>query len=178
MRLLLLCVIFSFSLHGRTETDAAMDELRLEISDLKHALHTYQVDLRIAEEKIRKQENTIKQQPKMIGLEDKILILEKKLVAIEKGYEKLSNHTTQIETKLSEVGKLKDTLISLSKNVKKEAAPIAVPVDKSYKTYKVKGGDNLEKIARIENTSIDTLKKVNHLETDKIFIGQILKVPE
>lgn len=176
MRLILLCLIFSFSLHGRTENDAAMDELRLEISDLKHALHTYQVDLRIAEEKIRRQETTSKQQPKMIGIEDKLLILEKKVAAIEKGYEKLSNHTNQIETKLSEVGKLKDTLMSLSKNVKKEAPPVAI--DKSYKTYKVKGGDNLEKIARMENTSIDTLKKVNHLETDKIFIGQILKIPE
>ncbi len=176
MRFILLCLIFSFSLYGRTDNDAAMDELRLEISDLKHALNSYQVDLRIAEEKIKKQENIIKKQPKMTGLEDKLLILEKKLVAIEKGYEKLSNHTNQIESKLSEVGKLKDTLMSLSKNAKKEALP--APVDKSYKTYKVKGGDNLEKIAKIEKTSVDTLKKVNHLETDKIFIGQILKIPE
>jgi murein DD-endopeptidase MepM/ murein hydrolase activator NlpD len=43
--------------------------------------------------------------------------------------------------------------------------------------YQVKSGDSLEKIARIFDVSVDTIKWANDLKTDTIKPGQILKIP-
>lgn len=43
--------------------------------------------------------------------------------------------------------------------------------------YEVKGGDSLEKIAKMFDVSIDTIKWANDLKTDVIKPGQILKIP-
>ncbi len=47
----------------------------------------------------------------------------------------------------------------------------------SYKKYKVKSGDTLSVIARKYHTSISAIKRTNHLRSDIIQIGQILKIP-
>ena len=46
------------------------------------------------------------------------------------------------------------------------------------RTYHVKAGDSLEKIARAHKTTIKALKEANHLTKDQITIGQILRLPE
>jgi LysM repeat protein len=43
--------------------------------------------------------------------------------------------------------------------------------------YKVKAGDSLEKIARHHRVSLSALKECNHLEGDKITVGQSLHIP-
>lgn len=42
---------------------------------------------------------------------------------------------------------------------------------------KVKRGDFLEKIARANGTTVEEIKKVNKLSSEKIAIGQILRIP-
>lgn len=42
---------------------------------------------------------------------------------------------------------------------------------------KVKRGDFLEKIARANGTTVDEIKKVNKLTSEKIAVGQILRIP-
>ncbi len=42
---------------------------------------------------------------------------------------------------------------------------------------KVKKGDVLEKIARLHNTTVGAIKKANHLESEHLSIGQVLKIP-
>jgi LysM repeat protein len=44
-------------------------------------------------------------------------------------------------------------------------------------TYTVKSGDNLSRIARNHNTTVGALKALNGLTTDRINVGQKLKVP-
>lgn len=44
-------------------------------------------------------------------------------------------------------------------------------------TYSVKSGDNLSTIAQKHNTSVNTLKSLNHLKSDVLKIGQLLKMP-
>jgi len=47
----------------------------------------------------------------------------------------------------------------------------------SYKKHKVKSGDTLSAIARKYHTSISAIKRINHMKSDMIQIGQILKIP-
>ena len=44
-------------------------------------------------------------------------------------------------------------------------------------TYLVKRGDTLYSIARSYNTTVDAIKSLNHLSSDVLTIGQMLKVP-
>ena len=43
-------------------------------------------------------------------------------------------------------------------------------------TYKVRKGDNLQKIAKKYGTSIKNIKKWNNLKKDTIYVGQKLKI--
>lgn len=45
------------------------------------------------------------------------------------------------------------------------------------KTYKVKSGDNLMKIAKNQGVSLKQLRAANNLRTDQIKVGQTLKIP-
>ena len=45
-------------------------------------------------------------------------------------------------------------------------------------TYTVKSGDTLSKIAVNYNTSVATIKKLNNMTSDRIGIGQTLKIPQ
>lgn len=45
------------------------------------------------------------------------------------------------------------------------------------KTYSVKSGDNLLKIAKANGTSVKALRSANALKTDQIKVGQKLKIP-
>lgn len=57
--------------------------------------------------------------------------------------------------------------------------PVVKTVTKpSYATYRVKSGDTLSEIARKQHVSITTIKKANHLGSDTIQIGQLLKIPK
>ena len=55
------------------------------------------------------------------------------------------------------------------------AAPVAA--DGAAKTYKVKSGDNLGKIAKQSGVTTKQLRAANNLKTDQIKVGQTLKIP-
>lgn len=48
---------------------------------------------------------------------------------------------------------------------------------KNYITYTVISGDSLWNLARRFNTNVDAIKKLNNLTSDRLSIGQILKIP-
>ena len=45
------------------------------------------------------------------------------------------------------------------------------------KTYKVKSGDNLMKIAKVNGVTVKQIRAANNLRTDQIKVGQTLKIP-
>lgn len=75
--------------------------------------------------------------------------------------------------------------ISLEEYNNNEGPTSATPSDEkiipkpriTYKRYKVKPGDTLSGIARKYHTTIAKIKKANGLKSDRIQIGQILKIP-
>ena len=52
-----------------------------------------------------------------------------------------------------------------------------IPEDDASITYTVKKGDNLYNIAKLYNTSALNIMKLNNLSSDKLSIGQVLKIP-
>lgn len=56
-------------------------------------------------------------------------------------------------------------------------ADASVSNNESIVEITVKRGDMLEKIARANQTTVEAIKKANNLTSDKLKIGQVLKVP-
>jgi LysM repeat protein len=56
-------------------------------------------------------------------------------------------------------------------------ANVAEPQRPEVETYRVNRGDSLWSIARRHNTTVDTLKDLNSLETARILAGQVITVP-
>ena len=44
--------------------------------------------------------------------------------------------------------------------------------------YSVKKGDSLYSIAKVYGTSVDAIKKLNYLDSNNLYIGQIIRIPE
>lgn len=57
-----------------------------------------------------------------------------------------------------------------------EPAPACAPAP-AFHEVTVKKGDNLEKIARINHTTVAEIVKLNHLSNNMLKIGQVLKMP-
>lgn len=55
--------------------------------------------------------------------------------------------------------------------------PMAVKSAPRYLRYKVRRGDNLTRLAERYKVSIDDLRDANHLRSDNVMIGQVLKIP-
>lgn len=65
--------------------------------------------------------------------------------------------------------------------VKAEVAPVALPVAPlkvETIVHKVQSGESLWKIARRYKVSINSIVKLNHLESDRLRIGKELQIPE
>lgn len=201
MRSILFAALFLLSplaakSHSGLYSSPEWDEIKLEIDDLKHALHTAQVELSIQEERLKKQEGVVQKQGKDLKESSQLAVLEKRVVSLEKMLEKviadvrsinssltqISTHLDQVqghlsvqEEKLGEVGKLKTTLTSIAQAVR---SPSPATPSTDSKMYLVKAGDSLEKIARAHNISVENLRKLNHLSQDKILVGQQLRVSD
>ncbi len=183
-----------------------MDELRLELDDLKHALHSTQVDLSLLDERLKKQNTAIagvkgqsvgKEASSLSLLSTTVSNLEKKVAQLEKTLDKaagdlrtlsnsisqtlskvntLETHLSHHDKRLDEVAKLKGTLTSISQAIGQR--PSSEPSSAAVKSYCVKAGDSLEKIARINKVPVETIRKMNNLSNDKIIIGQELRLPD
>lgn len=54
---------------------------------------------------------------------------------------------------------------------------VAVESSNGSRTYRVRSGDSLEKIARSQGTTISAIKEANSLVNDRIIVGQNLRIP-
>jgi len=75
---------------------------------------------------------------------------------------------------IKELNNLSSNLLSIGQILK---IPTTSSEEQTYLTYKVVSGDNLYSIARIYNTTVDAIKKLNNFTSNILSIGQILKIP-
>ncbi len=180
------------------ESSVALNEIRSELSDLRHELNNSRVEIQILEEQLHSQE-ALSKKTKTISPSSNESHLEKRLALIEQAYEKIhsdlkqissySNQTKtclqQYSTKISEleqnlerqnkliheVGDLKSSLKAFTTSLSTESS------SNKSNSYKVKAGDSLDKIARNQQVSVEALKRANNLSQNKILIGQELLIP-
>ncbi len=167
----------------------ALEELRVEMGDVKHALNAAKVELQILEEKVNHSKE-------VDHISQEVAILERKISQMERSQERaiadlrqlhaLTSQTSQafmeykekcrdLDERFEELSKLKTTLTSISKSLsQKPAAPAAT----ATAIYKIQPGDSLEKIARRYNTTVETLKRLNGLESDRIIVGKEIQLPD
>lgn len=200
------CSPLKTSLHdGGHQWELTIHEVQTNLDDLRHDLNCFRAEMQILEGRIRcsetalssvKQQDLEKQQSKIDRISDLIQSLEKKWTSFEKKngsdreeIEKLMGYTgetssvlTQFKNRIEELekgiisqnrklealSKLKGNIEILAQSLQKEAS----------KTYKVRPGDSLEKIAKMHKTDVARLKQLNRLGSDLIVVGQELVIAE
>jgi len=188
----------------RHQWELTIHEVQTNLDDLRHDTNCFQTEIQILEGRIKyfenalsslKQQDLDKQQVKIDQIAAQLHVLEKKWGSFEKRQEgnseevkNLSAHAHEVILALSQcknrieelekeiltqnrrleaLSKLKGNLEILAKSLKNE----------STKTYKVRAGDSLEKIAKMHKTDVSRIKQLNHLEQDLIVVDQELKIP-
>jgi len=195
------CGSMSSSKGEKHQMELSLHKVRTEVEDIKHELNTYEIEHHVIEGKLIDQEQTIaslRQQVaelksgKLDSFVQELQNLEKKLQQVSKKQEKivtdirqLSSHANDTTTALSQY---KDKIAQFEKAIQgqnvqlQEISKIKEGITKlaeveNPKTYKVKAGDSLEKIARDNHTTVEELKRLNQMTTDLIVIDQLINLP-
>lgn len=92
-----------------------------------------------------------------------------KMLEMEKLIESQNRNIENLQTALKSMMDAIQVKNSLDKPVVADAS--------GAKTYRVKSGDSLEKIARANGVTTTAIKELNNLSNDRINIGQVLKLP-
>lgn len=184
------------------QTDLAIREMRSELEDHKYQMNRLEVELQIVEGKADSQNSSIQRlRQELVRLnknEDHLVQTTlaryreelERMGSIEgsltKDLLKLKEHTQEVLATLAQfkakiddnekeimlqsryVDHLKDSLEELLKYVDQSAAGSVF--------YIVQAGDSLHKIADDNRVSVKEIKKLNHLNSDLIIIGQKLRL--
>jgi LysM repeat protein len=180
------------------QLELTLHRIRTELEEIKHDMTSYQMQLQIIEGKIAAEDELIAllkerfqdaQRSSWSQLEYQISLLEKKSKSLESLQELLQNKIESLNHYASDTTKalsqyrekLKDLEKVIASNQEsietiKLKKPILKP-DRPTKSYTVRAGDSLEKIAKLHETTVEELKKLNQLHHDLIIVGQELLVP-
>lgn len=195
------CGSMSSSRGDKHQMELSLHKVRTEVEDIKHELNTYEIEHHVIEGKLIDQEQVIaslRQQvaelksgrldsfvQELQNLEKKLLQVTKKQDKIVADIRQLSSHANDTTTALSQY---KDKVAQFEKSIHEqtvqlqEISKIKEGISKlaeadQEKTYTVKAGDSLERIARDNNTTVDDLKRINKMTTDLIVIDQLINLP-
>lgn len=190
-----------FSIQMREIRDS-LDYLRREVNNHEEEIRVFEQKALTQEdvlETLRKEANESHQSQKQHlknnqeQLETKVAVIETSSKAFNSDLKQLKTHSNEtqelLKTYRDKIASLEKTVDTLTRNLDNMQSAVnslvevlKVGTTTSYegvsKTYKVKAGDSLEKIARAAGTTIKVIKELNNLSKDQIVIGQTLKLPE
>jgi len=180
-----------------------LHEVQTNLDDLKHDINCFQTEIQILDGRIKYYENALatlkqqdieKQQAKIEQMAREVSVLEKKWSTFEKlqdgakvDMQQLASHANETTSALSQfksrLQELEQDILSQNRRfdevakLKGSLEAIAKSFKPAFKTYKVRPGDSLEKIASAHHTKVERIKKLNDLEKDLIVVDQELKIP-
>ena len=96
---------------------------------------------------------------------------------VQKG-DTLWNISKKLDTSVDEIKRLNNLNSNLLYIGQVLKVPSFMTAEDSNIIYVVKSGDNLYNIAKLYNTTVNDIKSFNNLSSDKLSLGQIIKIPE
>lgn len=178
--------------------DVAVRTVRTDVDDVRHTVQNTHSELAILNERqadlsaslasLKSQMDELVRSNRSTA-DDRAVATQKRLTQLETENQKLQASLADLGSKLAQVDKdsearnkqVNASLDNLKKSIGELIAsfkPAARVADKSASTdtYKVQNGDSLEKIAKRFGMSTTELKSLNNITSDKIVVGQTLKV--
>ncbi len=195
------------------QLEVTLHKIRADIEEIKHDLHTHQMELSVLEGKVlnsedaflaMKKEELDHEHGKMDKYREQLGLMVARLAQAEKKQEESEKHVKNLLLHNAEIQKAltqyKDKINELERNLSLQTQSLTemMKIKDHLKTisemamgqpsidadghplqsYRVKAGDSLEKIAKEHRTSVESLRKMNHLSNDLILAGQDLLVPK
>ena len=182
------------------QMELSLHKVRTDLEDVKHNLNSYEIEHHVLEGKILDQEETIaalkKQifeinQDKLESFREEIESFEKKCQHLVKKQEKITSEVKQLNSHANEttlaLAQYKDKMAQFEKLIasQKEQVQEIIKLKENLssltqtatKTYIVKSGDSLEKIARENGLTVEQVKHYNNMSGDLIVVGQEILIP-
>lgn len=183
-----------------------MKEMKDGLDKLRHQINNQETELKAFEEKLESIDSIVdsmrEQTKKSLSSQKEQLKgssenFESRLAAIESmqkaltadlkkfqtfssetasGFQSLKEKISAIEQDTSLLHRNIDNL-QLAMNALTDAMQMKIDPSSGGKSYQVKNGDSLEKIAKAHGTTIKAIKELNGLTSDKIIVGAWLKIP-
>lgn len=180
-----------------------LKQLQSKVEALRHEVSNHESEIRMAEERANNQEATISSLRQQLldsnqaskehlkgsaaSIDSKVANLESFNKGIAADIVQLKSHANesssvlaQYKQKINELEKIIDVQTQNIEHLQaaiKSLTEVLGGAASSEKTYKIKPGDSLEKIARANHTTIKAIKELNHLSNDRIVVGQTLQLP-
>lgn len=168
-----------------------------KVDDLQTEVDNHTTEIRIIEEKLKNQlvilesirdqfQDTTQSQKDLVknssvSLENRILSLESSLKSINADLRQMQTHANetanalkQYKQKIADQG---DNIDTIQKTLSTLMEAMQVSAAAATKSYTVQSGDSLDKIAKRHKTTVKEISNLNGLQSEKIFIGQTLKLP-
>lgn len=169
----------------------------IEIRTFEHKLESFQVILENVQDQLNDATAAQKEQIKgsSKALEIKINSLESAVKGLTADLQQLKTHanesTAAIQGYKKALLEYEQRFKAQNHNIENLSAALQtildalqiktdVPVisDSGVKTYKIKNGDSLDKIAKASGVSVKEIMRMNNLSSDKIVVGKTLKLAE
>lgn len=169
----------------------------ISISDLRHEVENHEIEMRMFEERLNTQEvivDSLRQQVLDVNHDNQELV-KKNTIFIENQVSQLTSSVsgitadirslqTQGNSTSNALNQYREKIEQLEKQINQLQESLHLVLNAleggepgSYRQYQVESGDTLEKIARKYSTTIKKIKELNQLSSDRIYIGQKLKLP-
>ncbi len=185
------------------KADLALREMRSQIEDFKYQLNKYEVELQIVESKADSQGtslNKVRQDISKLSSNDQGFVestfasYDKKierLESIEQSLKKdliglkdrtnevlgsLAQFKAKIDTNEGQISDQKRYIEHLKTSLEALMKYVQEPADGEGVYYIVRPGDSLERIAKENDTSIDSIRGLNHITSDLIVVGQKIRL--
>jgi len=155
--------------------------------DIQHIVDNHDVEIKMLESKLenlqsaveatRQQFNDSKQQSRE-AIKSTSQDIEGRLNGFAGDIKVMRNRMGDLEKAIQAQNENISHLQAALKALMEALQPPAIDDAGKVKIYKIKSGDSLEKIAKINQTTVNELRKLNNMEKDRIISGQSLKVPD